>query len=193
MTPNWAWHDHHNESGSHAIWYDGLDVLVAYFVGGVFSDEFKGPGGESYRPAERTANPTGDRFYYPYATARQTLDRLSRDKAGNEFDGVVMEYLDPVTSGPTFPSMNTVLRLVPPKSTLQPKHRTENIAFITVEGSVTFHLPDRSFRTGRGDVTALPSWVPYSIANEEREPAVLFSNSDRPLFAALGFYREAGV
>jgi gentisate 1,2-dioxygenase len=191
LTPNWTWHDHHNDSDAHAIWYDGLDVLMAYFVGGVFSEEFKGPGGDAYRPAERSATPTGDRYYYPYAMARQTLERLYRDKAGNAFDGVLMEYLDPVTSGPTFPSMNTVLRLVPPKSTLQPKPRTENIVFITVEGSVTFRLPDRTVRTERGDVTAIPSWVTYSIVNDEKEPAVLFSNSDRPLFEALGFYREA--
>ena len=34
MTPNWTWHDHHNESDTHAIWYDGLDVLMAYWLGG---------------------------------------------------------------------------------------------------------------------------------------------------------------
>jgi gentisate 1,2-dioxygenase len=64
--------------------------------------------------------------------------------------------------------------------------------FITMEGSVTFHLPDhQTFQTSPFDVTALPSWVPYSISNTNKEPAVLFSNSDRPLFEKLGFYREA--
>jgi gentisate 1,2-dioxygenase len=56
LTPNWTWHDHHNESDSHAIWYDGLDVLMAYYVGGGFSDEFKDAAGESYQAEARTTD-----------------------------------------------------------------------------------------------------------------------------------------
>jgi len=65
------------------------------------------------------------------------------------------------------------------------------VLFITIEGAVTFHLPDnQKFTTQAHDVTAIPSWLPYSISNAEDEPAVLFSQSDRPVFTALGFYRE---
>jgi gentisate 1,2-dioxygenase len=32
--------------------------------------------------------------------------------------------------------------------------------------------------------------VPYSISNSDKTPAVLFSQSDRPLFEKLAFYRE---
>jgi len=35
--------------------------------------------------------------------------------------------------------------------------------------------------------------VPYSITNNENEPAILATQSDRPVFQALGFYREANV
>jgi gentisate 1,2-dioxygenase len=215
LTPNWTWHDHHNQSDAHAIWYDGLDVLMAYFVGGVFSQEFKDVTGEPYRPAQTSAaslahhyeagllhqhQAGGDEIpasnnpllYYPYSRARQALQNLQQDGAGNDYDGVLLEYVNPRTSGPTFPSMGTALRLIPGKSRLRPKHRTENIVFITFEGAVTFHLPDgRTLQTEPFDVTALPSWIPYSIENTEREPAVLFSNTDRPLFEKLGFYREA--
>ena len=215
LTPNWTWHDHHNDSEEHAIWYDGLDVLMAYFAGGVFSQEFKDVGGKPYRGADTSAESVVHRFdaglihrqprgdsetppsnnpllYYPYSRTRQTLRHLHEGGAGNDTDGVLLEYVNPTTGGPTFPSMGTALRLVPGTSRLRPRHRSENIVFITVEGSVTFELADgRTFRTEPYDVTALPSWVPYSIRNDEREPAVLFSNSDRPLFEKLGFYREA--
>lgn len=217
LTPNWAWHDHHNESDSHAIWYDGLDVLMAYWMGGVFSQEFKDAAGESYqavqrdsdamvhhygggllhRPgarAEHAPESSNPLLYYPYAAARQTLQNLLDAGAGNPYDGVLMEYVNPVTAGPTFPSMNTCLRIVPGQSRLEAKHRTENAMFITMEGSATFHLPgNQTFQTRPFDVTALPSWVPYTISNPDKAPAVLFSNSDRPLFEKLGFYREADV
>ena len=215
LTPNWTWHDHHNESDSHAIWYDGLDVLMAYMLGGVFSEEFKDAAGDTYQPVERGADamvgcygpgllhhakmfpdhiPASNNplLYYPYSRARQALQNLLEAGAGNAYDGVVMEYVNPVTAGPTFPSMNTSLRIVPGKSRLEAKHRTENVMFITMEGSVTFHQPEnQTFTTAPFDVTAMPSWVPYTISNSEKEPAVLFSNSDRPLFEKLGFYREA--
>ena len=217
MTPNWSWHDHHNESGSHAIWYDGLDVLMAYWIGGVFSQEFKDVAGDSYQAIRQTADPVvhcygpgllhrktmfpehvpasdNPLLYYPYSRARQALQNLLEAGAGNEYDGVLMEYVNPINGGPTFPSMNTAIRMVPGKSTLEARHRTENIIFITVEGSVTFHLPDdQTFDTKPFDVTAIPSWVPYTITNSDQDAAVLFSNSDRPLFQKLGFYREATV
>ena len=194
MTPNWTWHDHHNESDSHAIWYDGLDVLMAYWVGGVFSEELKHVAGESYQTARQPRRPSDNNplLYYPYARARDTLQKLLEAGVRDPFEGVRTEYVNPVTSASTFPTMSTALQLVPGKSRLEPKHRTENIIFITVEGSVTFQLPDnQQFHTGRFDVTAIPSWVPYSIVNAEQAPAVLFSQSDRPVFEKLGFYREA--
>jgi gentisate 1,2-dioxygenase len=193
LTPNWTWHDHHNESDSHAIWYDGLDVLMAYFVGGVFSQEYKDQTGEAYQGVNRAADPTsGSRvLYFPYDKAKQTLKSLLDAGKGNVYDGVLQEYVNPGDGAPTFPSMNTSLRMVPGKSRLEAKHRTENVMFITMEGSVTFQLPDAKFETQPFDVTAIPSWVPYTMTNEGKEPAVLFSNSDRPLFEKLGFYREA--
>ena len=217
LTPNWTWHDHHNESDTHAIWYDGLDVLMAYFVGGVFSQEFKDVAGDAYQTITRSVEPmvhahgqgllhqqklfpdhlppsNNPLWYYPYSTSRAALQNLLNAGAGNERDGVLIEYVNPVTGGPTFPSMSTALRMVPGASRLEARHRTENVIFITLEGSVIFELPNKqTFQTQPCDVTALPSWVPYSITNPEREPAVLFSHSDRPLFEKLGFYREAAV
>jgi gentisate 1,2-dioxygenase len=216
MTPNWTWHDHHNESDSHTIWYDGLDVLMAYWIGAVFSQELKDAVGESYQAIRQgvgdvvhcygagllhrktmfpehipgTDNPL---LYYPYRESRQALQHLLETGAGNPFDGLMIEYVNPMNGGPTFPTMNTALRMVPGKSRLEARHRTENVIFITVEGSVTFQLPDQTFTTSPSDVTAIPSWVPYTIVNDAKEPAVLFSNSDRPLFEKLGFYREAAV
>jgi len=214
LTPNWTWHDHHNEGDSHVIWYDGLDVLMAYWIGGVFYEEMKDVSGEAYQPVLHEANAVANTYgpglihrrkmfpdhipvsdntliYYPYSKSRKLLQDLADQRAGNPYEGVLAEYVNPVTCGPTFPSMSTSIRLINRKSTVEAMHRTENVMFITLEGSVTFHLPDnQTFATEPHDVTAIPSWVPYSITNTENEPAVLASQSDRPVFQALGFYRE---
>lgn len=214
LTPNWTWHDHHNEGDSHVIWYDGLDVLMAYWIGGVFYEEMKDVSGEDYQAILHEANSVTDTYgpglvhrkqmfpehipasdntliYYPYRKARQLLSDLADQGAGHPHEGILLDYVNPLNCGPTFPSMGVSVRLIREKSTVEAMHRTENVIFITLEGSVTFHLPDKqTFTTEPHDVTAIPSWVPYSISNKENEPAVLASHSDRPVFQALGFYRE---
>jgi gentisate 1,2-dioxygenase len=217
LTPNWTWHDHHNEGDSHVIWYDGLDVLLAYLVGGVFYQEMKDVEDEAYQPVLHESNSITDTYgpglvhrktmfpdhipasdntliYYPYSKARQYLQALSDSGAGNPLEGILIDYVNPLNCGPAFPSMGISVRMVNAGTTVEAMHRTENIIFITLEGSVTFHLPDNvKFTTSPHDVTAIPSWVPYNITNNEGEPAVLASQTDRPLFKALGFYREAAV
>jgi gentisate 1,2-dioxygenase len=214
LTPNWTWHDHHNESDAHVIWYDGLDVLIACWIGGVFYQEMVDVTGDRYQAIQSEANavtagfgsgllhrrkvfpehiPASDNslVYYPYREARQRLEELAALGAGEPREGVLLDYVNPVSAGPAFPSMGLSLRLIRGKSAVEAMHRTENVVFITLEGSVTFRLPgNQSLVAGTNDVTAIPSWVPYSIVNDAKEPAVLFSQSDRPLFEALGFYRE---
>ena len=214
LTPNWTWHDHHNEGDSHVIWYDGLDVLMAYWIGGVFFEQMVDVTGEKYQAIKHEVNAVTDNFgpgmvhhkkmypdhipasnnpliYYPYSKARALLANLAEQDAGDSHEDIVIEYVNPVTCGPTFPTMGTSLRLIKEKSTVAAMHRTENILFITMEGSVTFHTPNNDqFTTKPHDVTAMPSWVPYRITNDGDTPAVLFSQTDRPVFEALGFYRE---
>ena len=130
-------------------------------------------------------------LYYPYSKARKLLEGLSEAGSGSPRDGILLEYVNPLTSGPAFPSMNNSIRLVNGKTSLEAWHRTENIIFITLEGSVTFTLPGNvKYVTELHDVVAIPSWVPYSIGNSDETAAVLFSQSDRPLFEKLAFYRE---
>jgi gentisate 1,2-dioxygenase len=215
LTPNWTWHNHGNDGDSHVIWYDGLDVMLAYWLGGVFYEEMQdvtdkayqddyehesnaitdtyGPGLIHRRTMYPDRIPTSDNplIYYPYSKARQHLQNLADQGMGNPYEGVLMEYVNPLNCGPVFPSMSVSVRLINGKSTVEAMHRTENIIFVTLEGSVTFHLPDnQTFTAEPHDVTAIPSWVPYSITNNNGEPAVLASQSDRPVFKALGYYRE---
>lgn len=216
LTPNWAWHDHHNEGDSEVIWYDGLDVLMTFAFGGVFFQEYEevAGSGQAYHPVQRDVNvmcnaygpgminrdrvlpehlPPSDSplLYYPYSQARKLLGAMSEAGRDNRRDGIMLEYVNPLNLGPAFPSTSYCVRLIKGRASLDAWHRTENIIFITLEGSVTFTLPGSvKFVTQRHDVVAIPSWVPYSISNSDDTPAVLFSQSDRPVFRNLGFYRE---
>ena len=162
MTPNWTWHDHHNESDSHAIWYDGLDVLMAYFLGGVFSQELKDVSGDAYQPEKQHADavvscygpglriagrcsrntfrrPTTRCSTIRIATPGRRCRISSSRRRATHTTVCVLEYVNPVNGGSTFPTMNTCISMVPGNTRLEARHRTENIIFITMEGSATFH------------------------------------------------------
>ena len=40
LTPNWAWHDHANDTATPMIWLDGLDAPLVRFLGAAFQEEF---------------------------------------------------------------------------------------------------------------------------------------------------------
>jgi gentisate 1,2-dioxygenase len=40
LTPNWAWHDHANNTTRPMIWLDGLDAPLVRFLGAAFQEEF---------------------------------------------------------------------------------------------------------------------------------------------------------
>jgi len=218
MTPNWTWHDHHNEGKSHAIWFDGLDAIMAFWMGAGFFEEYGKEGAslsDSYQKSDKSVDEVLARFgsgliptegstiggeapdadnpmlYYPYSDVRRQLIKLSEISEGSPHDGVVLRYVNPTNGKSIFQSMDASLRLVKSKKELKPAKRTENVIFITMEGNPSFDIKGgQKFDTEPFDVVAIPSWTEYSIKNSENKPAIIFSYTDRPVFEYLGLYRE---
>ena len=53
LTPNWAWHEHYNDSGKRIVWLDALDVPLAHGLGTVFAQH----GNPNDFPADLTTMP----------------------------------------------------------------------------------------------------------------------------------------
>ncbi|WP_338603022.1 cupin domain-containing protein [Sulfolobus tengchongensis] len=212
LTPNWTWHDHHNEGSSYAIWFDGLDVITAYWLGGVFYQDFGDVNVDKYQKIENTNEdvmakylgvkptfetlpshlPSSDNplFYYPYSLIRNSLVRLAGKGKGDPYYGIELEYINPTNGSPAFPTMSLKIRLIRGKDELKPIRRTENRIFIVFEGSGTFEIEGQKYVVEPYDVIAIPSWKKYSIRNDSNENLIVFSYSDEPVFKALGFMRE---
>src|SRR5262245_60006014 len=122
LTPNWTWHDHANDTDQPMIWLDGLDTPLVRMLEAGFYEEF----GEERQPVGAGADPsvakygagglrpaweaaTGARYsplwHYPLAQARAALERLAAETSGSPFDGVILEYTNPVTGGPAMPTI----------------------------------------------------------------------------------------
>ena len=110
-TPNWTWHDHFNGSNEPVMWLDGLDVRLVTHFGAMIQENFK----QEQQPIERPDNfgakvfgharPTWIKnsfqappYRYPWEETNASLQAL-KESAGDPYDGIILEYANPVTAG----------------------------------------------------------------------------------------------
>jgi gentisate 1,2-dioxygenase len=182
LTPNWTWHDHHNESSEPVIWLDGLDgpllqaLNLAVFEGHAQqSQKVDGPGDRS-----------GPALRYPY---QQSLAALLA-QAEDPHDGQVLPYAGSGPGGATLSTLDCRLQALRPGFTARRQRHTSVCLFHVVEGSGQTQAGDRTLSWERGDTFVIPAWQWHAHQNMHGSRTVLFGMSDRPTLAALQLYRE---
>jgi gentisate 1,2-dioxygenase len=206
VTPSWAWHDHGNESSEPTVWLDVLDVALVRFLSAGFSEHYteaqfpvtSAPLDSHYRYGTNmlpvgfrrgTASPI---FSYPYARARETLERLKLDTQWDPHHALKMEYIDPTTGGPAIPTISTFLQLVPQAFTTRKYASTAGAVFCAVAGRGRVTIENGGERSvlsyGPRDLWCVPSWHDSVICADEE--SVLFSASDEAVQRRLGLWRE---
>jgi gentisate 1,2-dioxygenase len=207
LTPNWTWHNHANDSDSPMIWLDGLDSPLIRMLDCGFREEYEaesqpvGQGADpsfarysagGLRPAwEPTPTaPYSPLWHYPYTQAREALERLATEGASSPFDGVIMEYTNPVTGGPAMPTIGCYVQLLRPGEHTQAHRHTASAAFHVVEGSGYSVVDGQRLDWEDKDVFCVPGWAFHEHVNTGDQPAILFSHTDVPVMQSLGLYRE---
>ena len=213
LTPNWTWHAHTNDTGTDTVWLDVLDIHLSGHLDAIFHESF--PEGEAQpitkpdgysrgrfgpmRPnAVGVEHPALLPYTYKWADARTALHRMADAGESSEYDGVLLEYKNPVTGGPTMPTIGCWVQMLRPgEATRSHRHTGSTIYHVVGGGGVT--------TVGRGaDATELPwgerdcFFVPPWEWHEHRntsatEPAYLFSSPDRPVLESLYLYRVEGA
>jgi gentisate 1,2-dioxygenase len=207
-TPNWTWHDHGNESDQPVIWLDGLDIPFVTKLDAVFYEEF----GEERQPLVRPVDdsirrwgsnlrpvwekPPGDGLYSPilnyrWETSRAALHELRGDK-GSPYDGIIMEYINPYTGGPSLPTMAAYLQLLRPDEHTHAHRHVASTVYHVAEGGGFSVIAGERFDWEEGDTFVVPAWAWHEHASTGGE-AVLFSFSDRPILQAFGLDREEAL
>ena len=206
-TPNWTWHDHGNESDQPMLWLDGLDIPLVTELDAVFFEEWSWENGVQLQPISKppedathrwgsNLRPTYQRpdgayspvLNYRWDTCRAALHAL-RDDEASPFDGVIMEYINPHTGGPSLPTMAAYLQLLRAGEHTRAHRHTASTVYHVAEGGGHSIIDGQQFDWQEGDTFVVPSWAWHEHASEGGE-AVLFSFSDRPVIEAFGFLRE---
>jgi gentisate 1,2-dioxygenase len=208
ITPSWTWHDHGNDAAQPVVWLDGLDIpMIRFFDAGFAQTDTsksqkvtRGEGtsfaryGHNMAPVRHDApfGATSPIFSYPYERSREALHRLERDAPVDEWDGVKLRYLNPLTGGSPMPTMATFMQKLPAGFAGKPWRQTDGAVFSVVEGQGDVVIEGGGqtwrFEFAPRDHFVVPSWHTARLASQNG--CVLFSFSDRPVHQALGIHHE---
>ena len=209
LTPNWAWHDHANDSGKPMIWLDGLDAPLVRLLEAVFQEEYpeerqalaQARGSSQVKYGAGALRPLGFEqaerprysplMHYPWTETKQAVSRLAELSQGSPFDGVIMEYTNPVDGGPVMPTIACYVQMLRPGERTVAHRHTATTIYHVVEGKGRSVVGGKTLEWEEKDVFCVPSWAKHEHVNgSDSEPAFLFSFSDLPVMKALDLYRE---
>lgn len=131
-------------------------------------------------------------FLYKWAQTRAQLMRL-RDYEGSPYEGIILEYVDPLNGNPVMPSMSFRSQMLRKGETTQPHRRMASTMYVCLEGSGHTQVGDTRLEWSRNDVFAVPSWAWTHHVNTGSEEAMLYSVTDEPAMRRLGLYQHQGI
>ncbi len=208
ITPSWTFHDHGSQSEGPVIWLDGLDIpMIRFFDAGFAENDVnksqtvtrtEGSSmaryGQNMAPVRNDApfGKTSPIFSYPYDRTLEALERLERDAPIDEWDGVKLRYVNPLTGGAPMPTMATFMQKLPAGFQGKGARQTDGAVYSVVEGEGVALIERNGqswrFEFGPRDHFVIPSWHTARFSSERG--CVLFSFSDRPVHQALGIHKE---
>lgn len=202
LTPNWSWHDHGNDTDRPVIWLDCLDTPLVLALNAVFYEKY----GQARHPVTTTAELSWTKWAnglrpvdeahgslgspilaYPWAEARRTLNSL-RDDPGSPYDGVLLEYINPIDGSSVLPTSSAYLQLLRPhENTLAHRHVSSAIYHVA-EGTGATTISGVTYEWEKGDSFVVPGWA-WHQHRADGADAVLFSYTDHATLHKLGLER----
>jgi gentisate 1,2-dioxygenase len=206
LTPSWSWHGHGNDGSEPMYWLDGLESPLLTMMGGDLYEDFPTPtqpirpiaghlpetialyGAAGMLPVRgRPDAPNSPLTLYKWQTAVDALRHLQQ-VSEDDFDGALLEYVNPVTGGHAVSSMALYLQLLRRGLHTKAHRHATNTIYLVVSGSGYSIIDRKEYHWGQNDILAIPCWCWHEhVATEE---SILFSLTDLPVREALSLWRE---
>ncbi len=218
LTPNGTWHDHGNDGVEPVIWIDTLDwPLMEYldcawvdqdyqrtfgtaekiqpvkYVDG-YSQKLYSNGGlrptfvSHQRGFSQKLTPL---FHYSGVEIRNALITL-KDEAGDPYEGISMELVNPVNGESVFPTLRYGAQLLRPSEATRFKRETSSSYFVVIQGEGYTEINGQKFDWEPNDVIAIPNFLWRRHVNTSGGDAILYTVSDATLMRNIGQYRAQG-
>lgn len=208
LTPNGTWHEHGvAPDGAPCIWQDGLDIplvnaleanfyavhedlsqAVAYPVNdatGIWGNPGLLPYGAEWD------KPYSPLLKYEWAPTYESLLRYAKVTDGSPFDGVLLNYVNPLTGGPVMQTIGAAMQLLRPGEKTRAHRHTGSFLYQVAKGRGYSIINGKRFDWQERDIFCVPSWAWHEHANaSDSDDAVIFNFNDLPVQQKLGLYRE---
>jgi gentisate 1,2-dioxygenase len=203
LTPNWTWHDHHNESEDPIIWLDGLDGPLIQSLNALFFEDSQTPEqpvtrqtGESLSRMGFARAPKNDESYlrgvpfrYPWKETHAALRAMGEGER-DPYDGRLLRYINPVSGGYTYPTLSCEIQLFKAKETTKVHRHTSTAIYHVFRGQGRTKVGQGDLEWKKGDSFVIPLWQGHAHESTADDEAILFSINDRPVMESLQLYRE---
>jgi gentisate 1,2-dioxygenase len=214
LTPAGTWHGHGNDGNEPVIWMDVLDWPLLEHLDVIwirhdhaergdnaeppvedYSQKLYGAGGMVPRfvPETRASGQGGTpMFHFKGGNVSDTLAGL-RDQQGSPWDGIIIEFVNPMNGASLFPVLTYKAQLLRPAEETQPFRHTASTVYTVLEGRGVTEVNGMRLEWEKNDIFVVPAnmWRRHvNLAGDE--DAVLYSLSDEPLLKAIGQYRAQG-
>jgi gentisate 1,2-dioxygenase len=129
---------------------------------------------------------------YRYDDVRETLDLMERaGDASAEEEGVMLDYVNPLTGGPTLPTIGAHAQLVRPGEHTRAVRDTASRIYHVLDGRGTSIIAGKRLDWVKGDTFCAPTWAWREHIVESTDPVgVLFSFDDAPIQQPFALYRR---
>lgn len=218
LTPHGTWHDHGNDGADPVVWIDVLDFPLMEFLDCVWlDDEFHGErAGNTKAQAPTRAAGYSHRLYgqgglkpgfvshqrgitagttpmihYRGADVMDAL-RALKPVQSDAYEGITLQFVNPVTSEPVFPTLDYAAQLLRSGEETQWKRETAGKFFVCIEGSGYTEIGGQRFDWEKNDIFVVPNFLWRRHVNTGSGDAVLYTVSDAPLMEKIGQYRSQG-
>ena len=114
------------------------------------------------------------------------------EKPGDPYDAIFLEYVNPLTGGPTLPTLSCGIQMLRPGEKTRSHRHTSSTVYHVFRGAGATVIDDVRYEWQSGDTLSVPLWRFHHHENRFAEPAILFVLSNKPALSALGYYREEG-
>ncbi len=207
IQPGWAWHDHTNNTNEPAIWLDLLDHPLTFNFDSMLSEVY-GEGASqpitkpdgyyrhqfgAVRPQMAAIGAKAVAYTYKWGETLKALEALAADE-GDPYDGVLLEYVNPLTGGGTLPTIGCWIQMLRPGEVTRSHRHTGSTAYHAVRGQGVTTVgkeETEELEWGERDCFFVPPWQWHQHRNlSKSKPAIMLSLTDRPAVQELGFYRE---
>jgi gentisate 1,2-dioxygenase len=220
LTPHDTWHNHGNGPDDASVNLSVLDMpLVNILNATYFEFDYREEEGGTARPKRvqsarladdysqaaygsggllprfldhrRGAGTGSPMFVYRWEATAAMLAKF-RDHDGSPYDGIAIEFVNPVTGGPVYKTMTFYVQMLRPGETLLPVRQNANRICTVFRGRGHSLVGEQRFDWENFDTFCIPGGAWCQHVNDGAEDAIFLVSSDEPTLRALGFSVKHG-